>query len=115
MMRRVLAACLGLLALAGVAAADEMAMPAGKDGAADKALMNAMRGMNKDMNAPMTGDPDQDFVTMMLPHHTGAVAMAKVELRYGKDPHLRALAKDIVAAQDREIAFMTRWQAKHGR
>lgn len=70
--------------------------------------------MNEAMSAaPMTGDPDRDFVSMMVPHHQGAIDMAQVELRYGKDPILRRMAEDIVAAQQKEIAEMRRWQAKH--
>jgi uncharacterized protein (DUF305 family) len=61
----------------------------------------------------MTGNPDQDFVAMMIPHHQGAVSMAEVELRYGHDPFLRKLAKDIIAAQDKEIEQMNKWQQKH--
>ena len=70
--------------------------------------------MNEAMSAaPMTGNPDRDFVSMMVPHHQGAIDMAQVELRYGKDPILRRMAEDIVAAQQKEIAEMRRWQAKH--
>jgi uncharacterized protein (DUF305 family) len=49
----------------------------------------------------------------MIPHHEGAVEMAKVELKYGKDAKLRKLAKDIIAAQEKEIAFMKQWLAAH--
>jgi uncharacterized protein (DUF305 family) len=82
--------------------------------AADRDMMAGMAKMNHAMSsAPMTGNPDQDFVAMMLPHHVGAVSMAEVELRYGRDPILRRMAKDIIAAQNQEIAEMRRWQARH--
>lgn len=81
---------------------------------ASQALMAAMQRMNTDMNGPMTGDPDQDFVMMMLPHHQGAIDMARVELKWGTDPELRRLAREIIAAQTKEIAFMRRWQARYG-
>jgi uncharacterized protein (DUF305 family) len=91
--------------------AHDMAMPAGN---ADKAMMDGMEKMNHDMAAaPMTDDADHDFVTMMIPHHQGAVDMAQVELKYGKDPAMRRLATDIVAAQKKEIAMMQRWLAAH--
>jgi uncharacterized protein (DUF305 family) len=51
----------------------------------------------------------------MIPHHQGAIDMAKVELQYGKDPQLRKLAQDVIAAQQKEIAFMQSWQAKHAK
>lgn len=79
---------------------------------ADKANAAAMDTMMKAMGAKPTGDPDRDFVTMMTPHHQGAIDMAKVELQYGKDPMLLDLAKGIVAAQEREIAEMKDWLAK---
>jgi uncharacterized protein (DUF305 family) len=71
--------------------------------------------MMKDMSAPTyTGDADKDFVAHMIPHHQGAIDMAQVELKYGKDPELKRLARNIIKAQHDEIAFMQRWQAKHG-
>ena len=69
--------------------------------------------MMQDMNRPMTGDADQDFVAGMLPHHQGAVGMARIELQYGKSPEMRRLAQGIVAAQEKEITQMRAWQKKH--
>ncbi len=86
----------------------------GADSPASQALMAAMQRMNTNMNGPMTGDPDRDFVMMMLPHHQGAIDMARVELKWGEDAQLRALAREIIAAQTKEIALMRRWQARHG-
>ena len=81
---------------------------------AEGSMMSAMDKMSKDMAAvSMTGDADRDFVGMMIPHHQGAIDMAKYELAHGKDPKMLKLARDVVAAQDREIAEMKAWQAKH--
>jgi uncharacterized protein (DUF305 family) len=81
---------------------------------ADQAMSTGMTKMSQTMSAaPMTGNADQDFVAMMLPHHQGAVDMARVELQYGHDPKLRHLARDIIAAQDKEIAEMHAWQKSH--
>jgi uncharacterized protein (DUF305 family) len=80
---------------------------------AEGSMISAMDRMSKDMAAvPMTGDVDRDFVGMMLPHHQGAVDMAKFELAHGKNPAMLKLARAIVAAQDKEIAEMKAWQAK---
>jgi uncharacterized protein (DUF305 family) len=79
---------------------------------ADKAFAASMKTM---MNGKTTGKPDADFVLMMIPHHQGAIDMAKVELQYGTDPELRQLATDIVAAQEKEIAQMKAWLEKNGR
>ena len=78
-----------------------------------KAFKTADEKMMKDMDRPMTGNADQDFVAGMLPHHSGAVDMAKVEIQYGKDPEMLRLARSIIAAQQKEIAQMHAWQKKH--
>jgi uncharacterized protein (DUF305 family) len=81
---------------------------------ADQAMMAGMATMDRDMAAvPMTGNADQDFVAMMIPHHEGAVAMAEVELRYGHDPYLRRLAETIIQSQAKQIAGMKDWQKAH--
>ena len=69
--------------------------------------------MMKNMDKKPTGDADRDFVAMMIPHHHGAVDMAKIELEYGHDKQLRQLAEKIVRAQKSEIAEMEQWQARH--
>ncbi|MEC5214335.1 uncharacterized protein (DUF305 family) [Polaromonas sp. CG_9.5] len=82
--------------------------------AATQAFQQGSEKMMKNMDQPYTGNADKDFVAHMIPHHAGAVEMAQVELKYGKDPEMRKLARDIIKAQKTEIAFMKKWQAKHG-
>ena len=68
---------------------------------------DAMAVMNDGMaRAPMTGDADHDFASMMVPHHQGAVDMAKAELLYGTNPVLRRLAQEIIITQGQEIQVM---------
>jgi uncharacterized protein (DUF305 family) len=74
----------------------------------------SMTKMDHDMaGAPMNGNVDHDFVTMMIPHHQGAIDMAKGELSYGTDPAMRHLAQEIIAAQKTEIELMNRWLKNH--
>jgi uncharacterized protein (DUF305 family) len=77
-----------------------------------KAFEGAMSGMMNGMMISATGKPDLDFVQGMIPHHQGAIDMAKVELQYGKDPEIKKLAEAVVKAQDGEIAVMNEWLAK---
>ena len=68
-----------------------------------------MMGMDDDPKALEGADPfDRAFIEMMIPHHKGAIEMAKVELAKGEDPELKALAQDVVDAQTREIQAMER-------
>lgn len=78
-----------------------------------------MKAMMKDMNEkmasmPMTGKPDIDFAMMMRIHHEGAIQMAEAQLRDGKEPQMRKMAKDIVSAQKKEIAQLDKFLATHG-
>jgi hypothetical protein len=66
----------------------------------------AMTKMMNDMAAKPTGDIDRDFVAMMTPHHQGAIDMAVIELRYGKNEQLRRIAQEIIVDQMQEIAAM---------
>jgi uncharacterized protein (DUF305 family) len=78
----------------------------------------ALRDADTKMHAGLTsvrhsGDADRDFVASMIPHHQGAIDMATIELQFGKDDETRQLAERIIAAQQKEIAEMTAWLAKH--
>jgi hypothetical protein len=66
----------------------------------------AMTTMMDDMSIRPSGDVDQDFVAMMVPHHQGAINMARAELRYGHNEQLRRLAQEIIVDQQEEIAAM---------
>lgn len=83
--------------------------------ASTDAYRAAMSKMSHGMAVPYTGDADKDFVNGMIPHHQGAVDMAEVELKYGKDPQMRKLAQNVIDSQNKEIALMRTWQAKHER
>ena len=66
-----------------------------------------MMGMDGDMSKLEAADPfDPEFLNMMIPHHEGAIEMAKAELEKGKDPELRKIAQQIIDAQEREISEM---------
>jgi uncharacterized protein (DUF305 family) len=117
------AAFLGSLALGGFAIAQShqghgshgAAAPAAADSAATAAYKAANDKMHKDMGVAFSGDADVDFVRGMIPHHQGAVDMARIVLAHGKDPELRKLAQSVIAEQEKEIAFMREWLKKHGK
>jgi uncharacterized protein (DUF305 family) len=66
----------------------------------------ATSSMNRTMLMAPTGDIDRDFVDMMVPHHQGAIDMARAEIRYGHNDELRQLAQRMVSQQEQEISIM---------
>ena len=78
----------------------------------DAAMAEAMERMHRDIAVESTGDPDVDFAAMMIPHHQGAIDMARVVLRHGSDPEMRALAENIIRAQEAEIAQLRAFLAR---
>lgn len=104
-----LAVVFTLAAPASCAQSDHHAMHHGAAGsdpfaqAMDAGMEKMMHGMH---SAGSTGNPDVDFLAMMIPHHEGAVEMARLELVYGRDPLTRRLAEEIIASQTAEIGAM---------
>lgn len=82
--------------------------------AAQKAYASANDKMHKAMGVSIDTDADIAFMQGMIPHHQGAVEMAKVALEHGKDPEVRALAQKVIAAQEAEIKEMQAWLDKRG-
>lgn len=84
------------------------------DAPASQAYRAAMDKMHSAMSAQeYTGNADVDFAVGMIPHHQAAIDMAKTVLEHGKDPEIRKLAEDIVAAQEREIKQLEDWLKKN--
>lgn len=93
-----------------------MNMPMSTGSAMQQEFMQGMNQMHQDMMAAAQyKDPDVAFAAGMLPHHIGAVKMAEVELKYGKDPEMRKLAEDIINAQQAEIEQMQKWLKAHNK
>lgn len=81
---------------------------------ATEEFMEAMDNMHKPMMIGiMDKNTDVAFIKGMLPHHQGAVDMAKIELKYGKDKELKEFARQIVDIQDKQIYFMKTWLKKN--
>jgi len=126
MKTRSLALILGMAALSTMATAQgtvpgghsDHALPAHTSSAADTPATEAYRRanakMHRDMDVAFTQNPDVDFVKGMIPHHQGAIDMAKVALQYGKDEQINKWASDIIREQEREISEMRAWLKKRG-
>ena len=113
---------LSAIAISNYAQANEqphqahMNMQMSTGSAMQQELMQGMDQMNQDMMAAAQyKDPDVAFAAGMLPHHIGAVKMAEVELKYGKDPEMRKLAENIINAQQAEIEQMQKWLKVHNK
>lgn len=84
------------------------------DSPASKAYAEANAKMHTDMDIEYTGNADADFIRGMIPHHQGAIDMAKIVLEHGTDPEVRKLAEGVIAAQEAEVAWMQDWLKKNG-
>jgi len=105
---------INLFAAAGLSAALLLTQPALAQPSASNTMMKSMQsGMSRMMAMKITGDPDHDFATMMRIHHEGAVEMAGIELKQGKDAPTKALASRIRVANQREIKEMTQFLGSH--
>lgn len=93
---------------AGHGASHGLSAPA-NEGDARSAFEAANAAMHENMAVELTGDADVDFARSMIPHHQGAIDMARIVLEHGDDPEMRALAEEIVEAQEAEIAMMREW------
>ena len=91
----------------------DSAPAAASESAAVREYRQANAKMHRDMAIEFTGDADKDFTRGMIAHHQGAIEMANVVLRHGKDSEIRKLAEDVIAAQTSEIAFMRDWLARN--
>lgn len=123
---KILAAAAALVVLGGAAVAQHSghgshsghgahAKPASSGNAVAKAFQDVNDKMHRDMNIPFTGDADADFARGMIPHHQGAVDMARIVLQHGKDPEIRKLAEEVVKTQEAEIRMMREWLARRGK
>lgn len=80
-----------------------------------RAFEEANAKMHRDMAIAFTGNADVDFIRGMIPHHQGAIDMARVVLEHGKDEWVKKLAGEVITAQTREIAEMRDWLTRNAR
>ena len=76
------------------------------------AFIAANEVMHRDMAIAFTGDTDRDFAAGMIPHHEGAIAMARIQLAHGRDPGMRRMAEEVIRAQESEIATLRAFLAR---
>ena len=103
----------GAMSMESMQAMMKTLIPAPGDAASTKDFKSADMKMMHDMVVPYTGNPDIDFRTKVIPHHQGAIDMAKVALAHAKDETTKALATQIIKDQEREIAEMREWLSKN--
>ena len=93
----------------------EEMMPSAADAASTKEFKQVHMKMMMATPTQFSGNADVDLVRGMIPHHQGAIDMAKVQLAHGKDPKIRAMAEKIIKDQEKEIAEMEAWLKKNAK
>jgi uncharacterized protein (DUF305 family) len=86
--------------------------PATNEPASTREFRQANDRMHRDMNIRWSGNADRDFAAAMIPHHQGAIEMARIQLRHGTDPEMRRLADEIIRTQEAEIAELRAFLAR---
>ena len=115
-MHKLVLASLVTLALAAPAGAQEHTghAAAAANSPSTQAYEDANARMHENMMMDYTGDADIDFLKGMIPHHKGAVDMAKIVLQYGSDPKIKEMAQAVIDTQEKEIEMMQQWLAEKG-
>jgi uncharacterized protein (DUF305 family) len=110
---RILALLAALLATPALAQhAGHPAPAAAGEPASTREFRAANERMHRDMAIRYTGNADRDFAAAMIPHHQGAIDMARIQLRHGTSPEMRKLAEEIIAAQEAELATLRAFLAR---
>ena len=93
----------------------QMMIPAPNDPASTKDFKQAHMDVGKDMNMEFTGNPDVYFAQGMIKHHEGGIAMAKIQLKHGKDPEMREMAEKLIKDQSKENEEFQAWLKKNSK
>jgi len=102
------------IAMAGALSMSAFAADNAKGGSGSQELhQSMMSGMEKMHDMKMSGDTDKDFADMMIAHHEQAIEMSKAVLNHGDDPEVQKKAREIIAASEKDIRDLKKWQTEH--